>query len=39
VGVFDWPKEQMGRCVVNSNVFVVSKRRSVVNSNVFHAFA
>ena len=29
----------MGRSVVNSCVFVVSKRRSVVNSNVFHAFA
>ena len=29
----------MGGSVANSNVFVVSKRRSVVNSNVFHALA
>ena len=34
-----WSKGQMGRSVVNSNGFVVSKKRSVVNSNVFHAFA
>ena len=37
--VFPWTKGQMGRSVVNSNVFVVSKRRSVVNSRVFHSFA
>ena len=37
--VFAWSKRQMGRSVVNSYVFVVSKRRSVVNSCVFHVFA
>ena len=37
--VFVWSKGQMGRSVVIGNVFVVSKKRSVVNSNVSHAFA
>ena len=39
VCVFAWSKGQMGRSVVNSNVFVMSKRRSGVNSSVVHAFA
>ena len=37
--VLAWSEGQMGRSVVNSNVFVMSKRRSGVNSNVFHVFA
>ena len=37
--VFVWSKGQMGRSVVIGNVFVVSKKRGVVNSNVSHAFA
>ena len=39
VCVFPWTKGQMGRSVVNSCVFVVSKRRSVVHDIVFHVFA
>ena len=39
VDLFAWSKGQMGGSVANSNVFVVSKKRSVVNSRVFHALA
>ena len=35
VCVFAWWKGQMGGSVVNRNVFVVSKERSVVNRIVF----
>ena len=37
--VFAWSKGQTGRFAVNNTVFVVSKRRSVVNNCVSHAFA
>jgi len=38
VCVFAGSNGQIGGSVANSIVFVVSKKRSVVNSNVFQAF-